>query len=1124
MKSRPYFSFSGAKLKAAIEENRKNLTALQAIVEEISKRTKTKASLAPYLKKAKKYIAVIKAKPPKTKRGEDTKNPIPIGDPSPVGPEHDEPPDEDPAPPIKTQRGTLGCIREATNGYKGVPQVWSPEPKVTFPLRGIDEATTISERFISALGGLIWEIRKGAKFSKTINLVNGRKEKSVSGEHGYVYSFRYSGDDDFFEGARIEFRSGKRKSNGSIVSILSGNPKTIIVSLEEDFGNGIPQCSITQDEAALLEALQKRFEVEMGRANNETGSPVGMNLDIADALFSGDSRRLEVEDYNIIETGKLNERQSAFVEKAIRYSISALWGPPGTGKTQTLGALIAHFYKEQERTLICSNTNQAVDQVLLKLCRELVAQGKRKDLEDGKIVRVGRISLAELEEEFSQYVTVDGIAARKGSEITREIKRLEVDRAQTEQQLRENQGIIDAFEALDSLKKQEAEAFKAVSSIEEKIKSSLEDKQNQLDKAKELESEKANYKNKGLLSRAFSRGTDAIDTDIVRCKQKQSSIEQSLNHLANELQQAELNLPEIRKQIKVVEVPTLGHNLYAAQSVVEKTSVTASVIDGKLATLKKQMEDLRKVILSQATVLGATLTKTFLSPVDLGKFCNVVIDEASMGLLPAVYFTASQSQKRCVISGDFRQLPPIIQSKNKAILDEIGSDIFDFSGFEKGFESKEDCPYADVLREQYRMDPKICSLISKIGYEGELFTSARRKPNKAPSPKTFADSVIIVDTSPIYPFTDRDPFGSTSNMVHALIARNIMREFGGIEGSGSLGYCAPFKAQTKLLKKMVSGEPFEQHVSIGTVHTFQGDEKNTMIFDTVNSLGEKHFLHPPIAQEHASKSNLLTVAVSRAQNRLIFLANLRYLDTKIPATGYLRKILYEAQSKGTVVDARDVIDLVPLREELEKVNVEISGLEISAKALKSGLINEDTFFPLVKADISKAAKYIAIYSGFYTPNRVNDLLPILIKKIHAGVKVRIIVPPPNMNGSMSETDSVMVVEKLALEGVLVEFRARIHQKAVLIDGDVAWFGSLNPLSFSGATEESMLRVQQRDITGIFAVNMAVNRNSAKDDPSLMVAKEVPDCSYCGAQTVFSRGKYGPYVRCLNCQKTENLRW
>ena len=48
-----------------------------------------------------------------------------------------------------------------------------------------------------------------------------------------------------------------------------------------------------------------------------------------------------------------------------------------------------------------------------------------------------------------------------------------------------------------------------------------------------------------------------------------------------------------------------------------------------------------------------------------------------------------------------------------------------------------------------------------------------------------------------------------------------------------------------------------------------------MVFDTVDSLGERPMLHIPLAQEAAAKSEIITVGVSRAAEKVIFIANLR---------------------------------------------------------------------------------------------------------------------------------------------------------------------------------------------------------------------------------------------------------
>lgn len=1158
MSKRKHIRLSAAEIKKAIDKNKYNAPLLKELLHEITFRKKAQKTLSPFIKKAQEYInseasAGAGANPSnasqtikssgedsqsinlsnqKTSKRNGTKAPPAASQPfvsslfergsSDTSFESVAKKSESNKSGTSKLLGKLGYIREASPNLKGLPQVWSLTPEVTFEVKGLEEAKSNSERFKCALSGLIWEIRKGARFSKTIHLKNGKKQNNISGEFGYIYSFIYTSDEEFFEGASVDVKAGSKRTKGSIVSMLSGTPSTIVISLEENFGESITACSITQDEAALLEALQDRYEAELG-INVKKHSPVGMNTNMSDMLLEGKSDRLKSGEYSIADVSALNSGQGNFVEKALGHSISFLWGPPGTGKTQALGTISAYFFEKEERTLVCSNTNQAVDQVLLKLCREMKKQGRLKDLEDGKIVRVGRINQKELSDEFSSYVTVDGIAERKSVELTSKITKLESKAYKHDLKIQGLNKVLTAFERLLDLEKQQLNADRNLSDFQNKINTSLVSRQSFDSKLEDLRKEKERYGDKGFLGKAFSRGIEAIEADIKFSERKRTEAERSVEQLTKQLSDLKLAIEKYPSQISAAKKATSGHEFANSKSQLESEQSQLSEVDGELATLKKQIEEMRKTILSQATMIGATLTKSFLSPSELGKFANIIIDEASMGLLPAVYFTSSQSSKRCIISGDFRQLPPIVQSKNKTIIDLVGMDIFAYSGMEELFQKRVDCAYAEMLSEQYRMDPMICDLISEIGYEGNLFTSKNRVSRELEFPELLNKAVTIIDTSPIYPFTDRDPFGSTSNLMHSLIARNIMRLFGDIKGSGTIGYCAPFKAQTKLLKKMSSGESFESRASIGTVHTFQGDEKDTIIFDTVNSLGEKHYLNPSMSQESASKSNLLTVAISRAQSNLILIANLRYLDDKIPATGYLRKILFRAQNSGAVIDARDIIDLSSFEEEVTVNDFNYQDIGISRTDLKSGLVNEDSFFPLLKQDLVKAKKYIAIYSGFYTAGRISDLLPILIGKITSGVKIRVIIPPPNGNGSISQADSEMIAEKLSSHGILVEFRSKIHQKAVLIDSDIAWFGSLNPLSFSGKTEESMLRIKQKNITGTFASNMAINRNFAKEDPALMVEPELPDCSYCGGKVTFKRGRYGPYVICLSCSKTQNLK-
>ncbi|RWA08171.1 hypothetical protein EKO27_g6937 [Xylaria grammica] len=63
---------------------------------------------------------------------------------------------------------------------------------------------------------------------------------------------------------------------------------------------------------------------------------------------------------------ELNDSQNAAVEATLRYPLVCLWGPPGTGKTQTIVAAIITLERmlHKERILVTAPTHNAVDNVM----------------------------------------------------------------------------------------------------------------------------------------------------------------------------------------------------------------------------------------------------------------------------------------------------------------------------------------------------------------------------------------------------------------------------------------------------------------------------------------------------------------------------------------------------------------------------------------------------------------------------------------------------------------------------------------------------------------------------------------------------------------------------------------
>ncbi len=88
--------------------------------------------------------------------------------------------------------------------------------------------------------------------------------------------------------------------------------------------------------------------------------------------------------------GDLNAQQSQAVGQALGEGTTWIWGPPGTGKTRTLAALLAELYAARRRVWLTAPTNMAVDIALVAALREI------GEFEPGSIARLGQPALGEL--------------------------------------------------------------------------------------------------------------------------------------------------------------------------------------------------------------------------------------------------------------------------------------------------------------------------------------------------------------------------------------------------------------------------------------------------------------------------------------------------------------------------------------------------------------------------------------------------------------------------------------------------------------------------------------------------------------------------------------------------------
>src|SRR6056297_3216112 len=111
-----------------------------------------------------------------------------------------------------------------------------------------------------------------------------------------------------------------------------------------------------------------------------------------------------------------------------------------------------------------------------------------------------------------------------------------------------------------------------------------------------------------------------------------------------------------------------------------------------------------------------------------------------------------------------------------------------------------------------------------------------------------------------------------------------------------VGIIVPFRSAVYDLRSRLYDAGIRE-VEVGTIHTFQGREKDYIIFDTVMS-GEKqrgslrHYSVRPLDEEKNGLSvpRLLNVAFSRSKKELVVIADMNHVD-RIYGGKFLGKLL-----------------------------------------------------------------------------------------------------------------------------------------------------------------------------------------------------------------------------------------
>ena len=331
-------------------------------------------------------------KPAEDKQKTSKYDPVRV-DTSPVEPEKLQTSAPSPKPP--SEASSRPKIRPP--GTTGLPNAYERPLKREVSL-DLPADADLPDRFIAALGELIREMKENGTGQKRYELKEGRRTESAGGDIFYRFPFT----DKVEREDQVEMQVDQRQVEGTIVSVGSGH---LVLALKKDIGDEVRSAVLLINETGLLDALKEKIEaVNKGK--------ITFNRALADAVVQpGVLPKRPARPIPADDGSELEDSQRKAYQTALREAVTFIWGPPGCGKTMTLGAIVHSAFNSGKRTLICSNTNKAVDQVLYKICETLTHE--HPAMEEGKVVRLGRVADDKLESKYRKYVAIDEIVERR---------------------------------------------------------------------------------------------------------------------------------------------------------------------------------------------------------------------------------------------------------------------------------------------------------------------------------------------------------------------------------------------------------------------------------------------------------------------------------------------------------------------------------------------------------------------------------------------------------------------------------------------------------------------------------------------------------------------------------------
>ncbi len=268
-------------------------------------------------------------------------------------------------------------------------------------------------------------------------------------------------------------------------------------------------------------------------------------------------------------------------------------------------------------------------------------------------------------------------------------------------------------------------------------------------------------------------------------------------------------------------------------------------------------------------------------PLKAEMFDLLIIDEASQcdipSALPLIY-----RAKQVVIIGDamqLRHIATLTEDSHQILAAEhnIATEAYSYtqhSLFDLAARSVGQHPGVLMLREHYRSHENIISFSNQTFYDGQLVIKTDMSNRKIPTSVLERGCGIFwlnVAGETIQPSGGSAKNLQESNSIQQVLPA-IYQQLEQIGWAGSIGIVTPYREQRNTIQGWVDNSQFGKQVTVGTAHTFQGDERDILLFSTVLASG---ISEGSLAWLRRT-SNLLNVAVTRARTILVIVGDFNF--------------------------------------------------------------------------------------------------------------------------------------------------------------------------------------------------------------------------------------------------------